>query len=55
MVLIEPSLIEKLNQHNSDNPTSRLIDTEMKNILNTNIDDRKKISSIVDMSWVELV
>lgn len=42
MLLIEPSLIEKLNQtSNVDNHTSRL-DTEMKKILNSNMDDRKK-------------
>lgn len=42
MLLIEPSLIEKFNQHhNPDNPISRL-DTEMKNILSSNLDDRKK-------------
>lgn len=42
MLLIEPRLIEKLNQHkNDDNPTSRL-DTEMKDILDSDMDDRKK-------------
>lgn len=42
MLLIEPSLIEKFNQQNNiDSPTSRL-DTEMKNILNSSMEDRKK-------------
>lgn len=42
MLLIEPSLIERLNQHsNVDNPIARL-ETEMKNVLNANMDDRKK-------------
>lgn len=42
MLLIEPSLVEKLNQYNrSDNPSSRL-DTEMSDILNSKMDDRKK-------------
>lgn len=44
MLLIEPSLIEKIHQNtnNSDTPTSRL-DIEMKNILDSNMDDRKKM------------
>ncbi|CAK1546863.1 unnamed protein product [Leptosia nina] len=42
MVLIEPHLIEKINSCNtSDNPTSRL-DAEMKKILSSKLDDRKK-------------
>lgn len=43
MLLIEPGLIDKINQrqNNSDNPLSRL-DTEMQEILNSNIEDRKK-------------
>lgn len=42
MLLIEPSLIDKLNKHsNTDNPLSRL-DMEMNKILNSNMDDRKK-------------
>lgn len=43
MLLIEPSLLEKINQStHSDTPTSRL-DIEMKNILDSNMDDRKKM------------
>lgn len=43
MLLIEPSLLEKNNQStHSDTPTSRL-DIEMKNILDSNMDDRKKM------------
>lgn len=42
MLLIEPSLIEKVNQcNNVDTPSSRL-DTEMKNILDSKVEDRKK-------------
>lgn len=42
MLLIEPSVLEKLNhQNNDDNPTSRL-DGEMETILKSNMDDRKK-------------
>lgn len=42
MLLIEPGLVDRLNQlNNSDNPTSRL-DIEMKDILNSKMDDRKK-------------
>lgn len=42
MLLIDPSVIEKINQNNTvDSPMSRL-DTEMQNILKSNIEDRKK-------------
>lgn len=42
MLLIEPSLLEKLKQPSTnDTPLSRL-DLEMQNILNSNIEDRKK-------------
>lgn len=45
MLLIEPSLIKNMNQYNNlhkvENSTSRL-GTEMQNIFNSNIDDRKK-------------
>ncbi|KOB67848.1 hypothetical protein OBRU01_15968 [Operophtera brumata] len=42
MVLIDPSVIEKINQHNTvDSPISRL-DTEMQKNLKSNIEDRKK-------------
>lgn len=42
MVLVEPSLIEKLKQHtNVENPKSRL-DAEMQKILNSKMEDTKK-------------
>lgn len=42
MLLIDPSVIEKIQQHNAvDSPMSRL-DTEMQNILKSEMDDRKK-------------
>lgn len=43
MLLVEPSLIDKINERNAshENPKSRL-DTEMQNILKSNDDDRKK-------------
>lgn len=43
MLLIEPSLIDKINRRNEshENPKSRL-DTEMQNILDSKDDDRKK-------------
>lgn len=42
MVLVEPSVIEKLTQHNNvENPKSRL-DAEMQKILESNMEDTKK-------------
>lgn len=42
MLLIDPSVIEKMNQHDSvNNPMSRL-DAEMQNILKSDMEDRKK-------------
>lgn len=42
MLLIDPSVIEKMNHHDSvENPMSRL-DAEMQNILKSDMDDRKK-------------
>lgn len=42
MLLVDPSIFEKIKQQSSvDSPTSRL-DTEMQNILNSHMEDRKK-------------
>lgn len=42
MLLVDPSVLEKINQPNTtDNPLSRL-DTEMQNILKSDMEERKK-------------